>query len=238
MINILICDDEDSYKEILIYKISKLFESKINQPFNIDCCKSIEALEDYVEKKRADIVFLDIMINERNSIDWLIKNQARLRSTQFIIMTAFPVEGYKISETDSCYFLIKTRMTNEQILSALKKAIDNISNENENQRLIKIGSRSYTIDLNDITFIETFNNNIDLHTFSGEKYTLYSSLKAFAKELTPQFLRCHKSYMVNMDYITSYEPHRFLLKNKEEVPISSKNYLKTVDTYRNYLLNI
>ena len=43
----------------------------------------------------------------------------------------------------------------------------------------------------------------------------YSTLKEFEKELTPNFLRCHKSYMVNMNFIAGYEPYKFLLKNSK-----------------------
>ena len=107
-----------------------------------------------------------------------------------------------------------------------------------NQKIIKIGKTNYTINLQDITFIETFNNSIMIHMATGENHHVYSTLKEFGKELTPNFLRCHKSYMVNMNFIAGYEPYKFLLKNDEQVSIPPKKYAEMIDKYRNYLINL
>lgn len=238
LINILICDDEKSFREILEYKIIKILENELGAEYKIKCCNSISELEMQLKAQSYDIVFLDIMVNEQNSIDWLIEKKTKLRRTQFVVMTAFPIESYKISETDSCYFLIKSKMTDAQLLSAIKKALSNVFQNQSTKKIIKSGGHNYTINIDEITYIETFNNVIVIHIISGEKYTVYSSLKSFSKELSPTFLRCHKSFMVNMNYVLRYEAYKFTLKDMSEVPISPKTYLKVVDEYRNYLLNL
>ena len=216
LIKLLICDDEESYKEILEYKIKKILENELKTEYEITCCSSISELEKNLKAQPYDIVFLDIMVNEQNSLDWLIEKKSKLRRTQFIVMTAFPIEGYRISETDSCYFLIKSKMTDAQLLSAIKKAINGISQSQGAKKIIKSGGHSYTISIAEISYIETFNNVIVIHIITGEEYTVYSSLKSFSKELTPNFLRCHKSFMVNMNYVLGYEAYKFTLKNKSE----------------------
>lgn len=238
LIKLLICDDEESYKEILEYKIKKILENELKTEYEITCCSSISELEKNLKAQPYDIVFLDIMVNEQNSLDWLIEKKSKLRRTQFIVMTAFPIEGYRISETDSCYFLIKSKMTDAQLLSAIKKAINGILQSQGAKKIIKSGGHSYTISIAEISYIETFNNVIVIHIITGEEYTVYSSLKSFSKELTPNFLRCHKSFMVNMNYVLGYEAYKFTLKNKSEVPISPKTYFKIVDEYRSFLLNL
>ena len=129
-------------------------------------------------------------------------------------------------------------MTDEQLLKGIKKAINCVTKKEANQKIIKIGKTNYTINLQDITFIETFNNSIMIHMATGENRHVYSTLKEFEKELTPNFLRCHKSYMVNMNFIAGYEPHKFLLKNNEQVSIPPKKYAEMIDKYRNYLINL
>lgn len=238
MINILVCDDDKNYSEIIGHKVAKIFETKLKIEHRISFCDNLEALEAHISNEKFDIVFLDIMINEQNSVDWLIVNKAKSYSTQYIVMTSFPIESYRISEADSCYFLIKSKITDAQLLNSIKTAINNLSKSSVCKKIIKSGSRNYTINLPEITYIETFNNNIVIHIVTGEEYTIYSSLKAFSAMLTPNFLRCHKSFMVNMNYICGYEPHQFLLKNDLIVQISPKTYFKIVDEYRNYLLNL
>lgn len=77
MINIVICDDEKSYQEILEFKIKKIFSDELNLEYQIDYVSSLEDLENFIESKRVEIVFLDIMVNESNSIDWLIKRTGK-----------------------------------------------------------------------------------------------------------------------------------------------------------------
>lgn len=239
MINIVICDDEKSYQEILEFKIKKIFSDELNLECQIDYVSSLEDLENFIENKRVEIVFLDIMVNENNSIDWLIKRKEnRSFKEQYIVMTAFPIESYRISEVETCFYLIKSKMTDEQLLKGIKKAINCVTKKEANQKIIKIGKTNYKINLQEITFIETFNNSIMIHMATGEKYHVYSTLKEFEKELTPNFLRCHKSYMVNMNFIAGYEPHKFLLKNSEQVSIPPKKYAEMIDKYRNYLINL
>lgn len=50
--------------------------------------------------------------------------------------------------------------------------------------------------------------------------------------------RCHKSYMVNINFIAGYETYKFLLKNSEKVGIPPKKYAEMIDKYRNYLINL
>ena len=135
MINIVICDDEKSYQEILEFKIKKIFSDELNLEFQIDYVSSLEDLENFIESKRVEIVFLDIMVNESNSIDWLIKRKEnRSFKEQYIVMTAFPIESYRISEAESCFYLIKSKMTDEQLLKGIKKAINCVTKKEAKHR--------------------------------------------------------------------------------------------------------
>ena len=136
MINIVICDDEKSYQEILEFKIKKIFSDELNLECQIDYVSSLEDLENFIESKRVEIVFLDIMVDESNSIDWLIKRKEnRSFKEQYIVMTAFPIESYRISEVESCFYLIKSKMTDEQLLKGIKKAINCVTKKEANQKI-------------------------------------------------------------------------------------------------------
>lgn len=239
MINILICDDEQSFQEILTFKINNIMKNNIMMDSTIKCVNSLSNLEYELKNNHYDIVFLDIMVNNENSIDWMINNSIdTLYNTKFIIMTSFPIESYKISEINFCYYLIKTKMDNEQFQKALVKAINGITKRNDNKKIIKIGSKNYTVNIQDITYIETFNNNIAIHMTDESILTIYSTLKDFEKELTPNFLRCHKCYMINMNHIIGYEPHKFIINKNIFIPIPPKKYSNVVEKYKNYLLNL
>ena len=90
--------------------------------------------------------------------------------------------------------------------------------------LIKSGNKNFIINYQDIYYIETFNNNLTIHLQDMDDITIYSTLKEYADKLPPNFLRCHKCYMVNMNHIKSYEPHKFVISTGESIPLPPKKY--------------
>jgi DNA-binding LytR/AlgR family response regulator len=237
MINIAICDDEPSYQEIISHKVRQCIREQFDMECSLECFNSLSELKKYLAKNKVDIVFLDIMVNDENSMDWSIEN-IKSKSTQIVFMTAFPQSAYNISESNCCYYIVKSRMTDEILTKALRRALQKASKKDPNLTIVKTGSKNYVISYQDILYIETFDNDIMLHLKNKDDITIYTSLKDYSKVLPPNFLRCHKSYMVNMNHITGYEPHKFIINTGEFIPIPPKKYNATVKTYKSYLENM
>lgn len=237
MIKIAICDDEKSYQEIISYKIEQCLKSKFEMECEIHCFNRLNDLKNHLKSNKIDVVFLDIMINDENAMDWSIKN-LKSKYTQIVFMTSFPQCAYNISEANCCYFLVKSRLTEETLTKAIQRALQKTTKKDPNLTIVKSGSRNHIINYQDVVYIETFDNNITLHLVSSDNITIYSSLKEYAQKLPPNFMRCHKCYMVNMNHITGYEPHKFMLSAGGTVPIPPKKYKAVVKTYENYLLNL
>ncbi len=237
MVNIVICDDSAEYLEIISIKIEQCMKSKIQMEYNITCLNSIDELKEYIENNNADILFLDIMLNDENAMNWSIEN-IHNKYMQIIFMTSYPQCAYNISESNCCYYLVKSKITEENLYKALQRALQNTTKKDPNLTIVKSGNKNLIINFQDIQYIETFNNNITLHFKDSDNITIYSTLKEYAKNLPPNFLRCHKCYMVNMNHITSYEPHKFVIDSNESIPIPPKKYNTIIKQYSNYLQNI
>lgn len=237
MVNIVVCDDDASFQEIMTFKINQCLQNKFEMDCKISVFDKLTDLKTYIEGNKVDILFLDIMINDENAMDWSIQN-IKNKYTQIVFMTSFPQCAYNISETSCCYYLVKSRITEENLTKALQRALQKTTKKDPNLTLVKSGSKNYTINFQDIQYIETFNNNITLHLQNKEDITIYSSLKEYADTLPPNFLRCHKCYMVNMNHIIGYEPHRFVISTGEMIPVPPKKYKTVVKAYENYLLNL
>ena len=82
--------------------------------------------------------------------------------------------------------------------------------------------------------IESFNNNIILHLVDRE-ISVYCTLKDFSKNLPMNFLRCHKSYVVNMNHIKGFYRNFFTMKNGKSVPIPPKKYNSIIEEYTTYV---
>lgn len=233
MINIIICDDDIDFCEIIEYKIKNHmkaleFDYKITKIHNLNDLKSL------INENSADIVFIDIMVKDINSVNWTIEN-IKNKNVQLIFMTGFPTEAYNISETLHCYYLIKSKLTEEQLSKAIRRAIQNLAQKNDNLTVIKSGSKNYTINFQDILFIETFANNITIHLKNNQNITIYATLKSFLKKTPPCFLRCHKCYAINMNHVVSYEPHEISLFTGDKIPVPPKKYNSVIEAYKKYL---
>ena len=104
--------------------------------------------------------------------------------------------------------------------------------------IVKSGNKNIALNFNDLVYIETFNNNLVLHISNEEPISIYSTLKEYEKTLPPNFLRCHKCFMVNMNHIVSFEQYKFKVNSGDEIPIPPKKYSKIVDIYKDYIENI
>ena len=238
MLTIAICDDEPSYLELLTLKINNCIENNLKVEFRIICMSSIEQLYEFLNTEHTDIVFLDIMVNNINSINWLVGCQQQFKKIPFIIMTGFPCETENLSEIDCCYYLLKSKMTDEQLLKAIKRSVNVVTKWESQFKTVSFGKKNITLDFHSISIIETYNNNLLIHTIDGNEISIYSSMKEFSKNLTPNFLKCHKSYTVNMNHINGYEPHKFIMSDGGTIPIPPKKYKAVISSYKNYLLNL
>lgn len=181
---------------------------------------------------------MDVVINDTNSIDWLLEHQNEFERVPLIMMTSFPYEVSRLSDINFCYYVIKSKMDDEQLLRAIKRAVASVVKKDSKFKTVSFGNKNYTINFHSILYIETYRNNIIIHMSDGPNLTIYTTLKKFAQNLPPNFLRCHKCFMVNMNYIHSSEPHCLILSNGERINISPKNYKTVLNSYRKYMLNL
>lgn len=237
MINIAVCDDSKDFQEIITQKIVNCMKNKFEMDCTIKCFSHLPDFQKHLEKNKVDIAFLDIMVDDENSMDWSIENLNN-NYTQIIFMTSYPQCAYNLSESNCCYYIMKSRMSNDVLAKAIRRALQNTTKKDPNLTIVKLGSKNYIINYQDIIYIETFNNNLVLHIKDSDNITIYSSLKDYAEKLPPNFLRCHKSYMVNMNHITGYEPHKFNVISGNEIPIPPKKYNEIINAYKNYLRNL
>lgn len=230
MITIAICDDDKAFLEILEAKMQRV-ATKIGLKNKIVSFNTLEEIQGYGSDK-IDICFLDVMLAEGNSLDWLTENDLKDKP-QIIAVTAFPQEVYNLSKTDACFLLLKSHIDDKTLVCALQKALQNITNK-KNVILVSVGNKNHAICTDEIVYIESFNNNILLHLIDRE-ITLYSTMKEFAKNLPFNFLQCHKSYIVNMNHITGFFRHSFTLKNGKTIPIPPKKFNEIIEEYSNYI---
>jgi len=97
---------------------------------------------------------------------------------------------------------------------------------NDSKTSISVQSMGRTVFLTPdvIIFLEGEGNYTYIYTNTGKKYLVSRTLKSLAEQLNPNFMRVHKSYLVNVDYVVErLEDDRLLkLSCGKEVVVSRR----------------
>lgn len=236
MLKIALCDDNSNFLQLLEAQITSFIDNTAFE-CSIKSFNSLNSLELYLESQVPDILLLDLMFGDENSIEWAKEHLSSSR-TALILMTAFPGQAYSISEIPHVYYIIKKIERNkipEQVLNkALIAAIKLIVKNHRKQTIVKTKDEHCILDYNEIVYIEAANNHIVLQMKNTNFIIIYSPLSKFSENLPANFIRCHKSYVVNMNYISSFKPNSFIMKDGTYIPIPSKKYKYTIKKLESY----
>ncbi len=102
--------------------------------------------------------------------------------------------------------------------------------------LFKTKQKTYSLRKHDIYYIENHLKKVIIHT-NFENIEIYAAMKDIEEKLDESFYRCHRGYIVNMDYIRSFSADSIQLNNGENVFLSKEKYGDFEKTYMNYLGN-
>ena len=86
------------------------------------------------------------------------------------------------------------------------------------------------IPIREIYYLESKGHHVIIHTFE-DNVEVYGRLDDIKEKLPNCFLQCHKSYMVNMNYILFIDKNEILLKGDNRVNISRAKYGEVREIY-------
>lgn len=231
ILNIGVCDNNLLDREIVSDFLKNYFNEKGISYSIYNYLSGEDLIYDIQDGKSIDMIFLDIYIGNELGINIARKLREEMDfSGQIVFLTStvdFAIEGY---EVDAIGYLLKPIAT-EKLYMIMDRAIQKY---NVNIYRIKQRKNIITIKFEDIIYIESSNSRCILHSNKGN-YTLYKRLNNIESELRDKrFLRCHQSYLVNMDYIKNADK-QFELVNSEFVCIRQRSLKAIKQEYVSYL---
>jgi len=221
MINIAICEDEKDIQELIEYYLDKILKNE-NIEYKIQKYSSGEALLK-TDLAYIDILLLDIQMGKINGMDTARKIREVDNNMEIIFITSlidYIQEGYEVKAYRYLLKPIEPEALKKHVLTCIKEGQAHINN----YILIKNKSNTYKIYLNDIKYIEVQKKNISIHTIH-KRIDIRYSLEKVEKDLnSDKFVKCHKSFIVNLCFIENLKSNSLILENGEEVPISRYRY--------------
>ena len=202
-IKCIIIDDEQHAIDVLEHYILKQHDLQLVGTFT----NPLEGLKS-VKKLQADLVFLDIQMDEMSGLEIASLLQDNVK---IIFSTAFPqyaVEGFELDAVD---YLVKP-VSFERFYKAIekvRKSQTNLSSDKNlpNYLLVKTEQKGKLIKINfgEIDYIESLGNYVTFHC-ADRNITAYATLRDLENYLPKHlFIRIHKSHIVQLAKICAIE---------------------------------
>ncbi|MBC3847964.1 response regulator transcription factor [Winogradskyella echinorum] len=229
----IIVDDEAVARDIIASHISKIDNIEIA----MQCKNAIEAFN-FISNNKVDLVFLDINMPEISGIAFA---KSINKDIKIIFTTAYrdyAVEGFDLQAVD---YLLKP-ISFERLLQAVNRYFEVTSSINEYALepsesndfiFVRSDRRMIKIDFDSILYIESYSDYIKIH-LEGETIVTRETISAMEAKLPKQnFIRIHRSYIIALSKIQSFNSEGVTL-NRRTLPFSRsyrKEVLKLLENY-------
>lgn len=226
--NICICDDELDCCILLKDKIKDFFKKR-----NITICiETFNSLNSFLNcTSEFDIIFMDIELQDGNALEYLKKNQG-YRKNFLVIVTSHDEEalnGYKVR---AFRFLTKP-LVKEELVETLESIMIEYTN---NKAIIVTSSLCHVvIKLDDIIYVEAAGKEVGIRT-TKDFIASKEPLKCIADKMNiDKFFAPHRSYIVNFDYIKTFDKKYITMQNGERITISRLRYQSFANCFYEYI---
>lgn len=227
-ISIMILEDMTLYSDALVQMLHT-YSDKLE----VSVAHTLEEAHQLVEgDHRFRLFFLDIALSgHADDISGLrfaqyLSKIPIYKHTPVIFTTSFPEYVYEALNTLHCYAYLLKPFRQDEVFFQLDKLFDL-----EDFIRLKTMHGVYTkIRYTDLYYIQSFGRVMHFMTRQGEICSRQYSMKALTELLPGQFARCHKSFIINQDYVESVNYQQNLLRIQdvdEEIPYG-KNFHYTM----------
>ncbi|MCM1375803.1 MAG: response regulator transcription factor [Muribaculum sp.] len=233
VINVAVCDDERYMADAIGKMATDFFRSKNRE---IAVCLFFSGEELLRCDRKIDILFLDIRMGSMDGLETASELRRRGFDGYLIFTTALREEVFRSFAVSPFDYLVKP-IGAQAFASAMERLLADMSGRGASL-LVQRGTESRIVTFEEIVYCEVMDRKIYLHLRSGETVDYYERIERLEAKLDRRFYRCHRSYLVNLQYLRSYQSGRAVLESdgsgRVEVPISrlkNKEFAQAVLQY-------
>lgn len=234
MIKAAICEDSELDRDMLKEIIGLLLADR-GLAYDIVSYVSGRELVSGYKNHPLDIIFLDILMDDINGIETGRLIREMDDKVEIVYCTSskdFAIAAYDVHAMG---YLLKPYET-LRIGAVIDYYVQKHPQKNHNYIEVKSRYKPLIIPYKDIIHMESDNKVVYIYTTTQGIVKVYNKLDAFENELADsRFLRCHQSYLVNMQYVAGIVDSDFIMIDDQMIPIRKSGRKLIVKKYEDYL---
>ncbi len=199
MISVAVCDDETYMADALRRMAVDFFRDR-NREISVFLFSGGEELLD--SGREIDILFLDIRMGEVDGLETALELRRRGFGGYLIFTTVLREMVFQSFAAEPFDYLVKP-IGAEDFNRTMERLLSSMSGQGKSL-LVQRGSESRIVTLGEIVYCEVMDRKIYLHLRSGETVDYYDRIDRLEEKLDRRFYRCHRSYLINLQYLRSY----------------------------------
>lgn len=216
MIRAAVCDDE-KYMADAVKKMAADFFRAQNIETVIEVFLSGKELLKY--EKTIDILFLDIQMKETDGMETARILRRRGFKGYLIFITVLRETVFEAFEVQAYDYLVKP-IEQSRFQKTMERVLASMQSAGEANLLVQRGYESRLVPFEQIIFCEIIDRKVYLHLTSLEIVDYYDRIENLETKLDGRFFRCHRSFLINLQYLRSYKNQTAYMEGGKQIPVS------------------
>ena len=217
MIKFAVCDDEPLMVRALAAHIENYMKEKQMTAYSVTCFSHGQPLLEADDG--FDVIFLDICMEQPDGMETARQLRRRGDRSLLIFVTVLEECVFDAFQVEAYDFLLKP-LDSTRFQQTMDRALNRLDQRAARDIVIRRGTGCEVVPLDRIVYGEVLGRKVYLHKNDGTVVDYYSRLEDLERRVDGRFFKCHRSYLVNLDYVRGCQDGQVMLPRGEAIPVS------------------
>lgn len=235
MIRIALCDDDVSILEEMLIFLDRYCLERSQEIKSLTFPSSVELLAEIERGVRFDVLFLDILMPGQDGLTAASEIRKYDSTVKIIFLTSstdFAVQSYAVK---AYFYQLKPIRWND-FSHIMDSVLEKCEQERKTSLILHCKNGITRLNPECLVFCEVIHRTLLFHLSSGKVLESTGSLDKLNRCLMPYdcFLRVHRSYLVNLDYVQNISYRAVTMSCMTEIPIPRGKYSEIKNAFLEY----
>ena len=218
-----ICEDHIPESELLL-QLLDTWQAERQTVLRVQTFQNASALLDAARREAFTLYFLDVLLPGINGIEAAREIRSFDQTADIVFLTSSPSFAYESYGVGALNYLLKP-ITRELLFPLLDRLALREQKPQEGLT-VKSNSKLIRILFSQLVYVEVCGKHLYFNLTDGSTYEVFGTLHEYEPVLLsrPEFMRIHRSYIVNMLQIKELSPTGILTFSHQTLPVSRLSY--------------